>query len=746
MGEAEAAVTPASDQKAPAPGPKGPSPWSATVWLKEIERAKAWQKKWFDRSTKIVERYRDERENEDKANRFNILYSNTEVLKGSLYQKTPKPVVISRYRNPVPAARCAAMVIERAVEYSCESYDFDNAVMMPCVEDKLLPGRGQAVVKYKPVLGMVQVGDQQVEDVVSQSVYAEYVEWDFYLHQPARRYDQVMWHAYGVLLTRQDCVDQFGTKVGNLIQLTWKPKDASEEDVESMRALVWKVWDKRTRTVVVVTEGYKDDVLRREPDPLHLEQFFPNPKPLYSVTTTNSLIPVPEYVMYQDQAEEMDILTARITHIIDCMRRRGWRDAGVPELEELANAGDNVFVPVQNLSQMKDKGGLKGVMETEDVQSYAKVLEGLYAQREAVKQTIYEVTGLSDIIRGASIASETATAQRIKAQYSSIRITPQQKAVGAFARDLFRLKAELIAEHFSERTLADMTGINPEEYGTTWAEVMALLKDQKLRNFKIEIETDITIAPDEQADKEAATEFITAFGQMMAQVGPAMQEGYLPPEVAKALTLFAARKFRASREVETALEMIGQNLPQKGMDEETQKQLEEAQKQIQQAQEQVQKEGESLQQEKQQLEADKMQLQMDKMQVAMDKQALQMQEKMAGAQVQGDAQVLAAKQEVVNTKAISKIEQLITKFFADLNGMQAESDAKQKANEQAVNGAAETISQNNEGMAKMMEGMQQSVMDAVQEAVSAITAPKEVVRDANGTVIGIKVAASKSLQ
>jgi hypothetical protein len=47
-------------------------------------------------------------------------------------------------------------------------------------------------------------------------------------------------------------------------------------------------------------------------DPLGLEGFFPCPKPLYATTTSDTLVPVPDFVLYQDQAMELDILSDRI--------------------------------------------------------------------------------------------------------------------------------------------------------------------------------------------------------------------------------------------------------------------------------------------------------------------------------------------------------------------------------------------------------------------------------------------------
>jgi hypothetical protein len=57
----------------------------------------------------------------------------------------------------------------------------------------------------------------------------------------------------------------------------------------------------------------------------------------------------------------------------------------------------------------------------------------------------------------------------------------------------------------------------------TIEKVMALLREQRLRPFVLDIETDSTIAPDENAQKQRATEFVTAVGGFMKEALPLVQ-------------------------------------------------------------------------------------------------------------------------------------------------------------------------------------------------------------------------------
>ncbi|MCR4320228.1 MAG: hypothetical protein NUV74_07865, partial [Candidatus Brocadiaceae bacterium] len=386
-----------------------------TSWLRELSLSSTHEDKWRKRAKKVIDRYRDEAadDEDNRKSRFNILFSNTEVLRGVIYQKSPIPDVRRRFLDRDPVGREAAQVLQRALAYCADSYDFDG-VMAGIVEDYLLPGRGVARVKYIPSYAPMQneeTGEplmdagEPVQEVIYETVETEYVEWEMFRMSPAKRWSKVRWVAFGELLTRDELKAQFGKK-GAKCTLDWKPKDKEEENDDMFkRALVWSIWDKTSKKVHVVCKGLPGERLAVKDDPLNLEQFFPCPKPVYSIKNTNTMIPVPEYAQYQDQALELDNLTARIDALTDGLRRRGVYDAAYPELAKLASAGDDEFVPIEKFVNLAEKGGLAAALYESPIEGIAKVLVQLMDQREAVKQIIYEVTGIADIVRGVSNSS-----------------------------------------------------------------------------------------------------------------------------------------------------------------------------------------------------------------------------------------------------------------------------------------------------------------------------------------------------
>ena len=99
----------------------------------------------------------------------------------------------------------------------------------------------------------------------------------------------------------------------------------------------------------------------------------------------------------------------------------------------------------------------------------------------------------------------------------------------------------------------------------TWEEVNGLLKNRAMRGFRVDVETDSTIEPDETEEKTARVEFATTIGQLLGASLPFLQSApQMAPLVAQTV-MFVARGFRVGREmedvIETVFEQIAQNPP-----------------------------------------------------------------------------------------------------------------------------------------------------------------------------------------
>jgi hypothetical protein len=404
------------------------------------------------------------------------------------------------------------------------------------------------------------------QQLAFEEVALDYIHWEDFIMSPARTWREVRWISRKAQMTREELVERFGEEIGNAVKLDAKPEtrdgeqsasDRLREEIIS-RANVYEIWNRANKRVCWIAKGYDAGPLDERDDPLRLKEFFPCPRPLFGTLTSDSLNPIPDFCFYQDQADELDDLTERLSKMVEACRNRGVydasQDASIGRLFQ--EASDNFMVPVNNWSAFSQANGLKGVMDFVPLEPTVLAIQQLTARSDAVKRDIYEITGISDIIRGYSDAGETATAQQIKGQFAALRLKDRQAEVARFARDLIAMTAEVISEHFQPQTIALMACVQemPPEMQQAFPAAMELIRSDAMRNFRVEIETDSTIAIDEQGDKQAANEFLAAMGQYLTASLPIAQQA---PELLAMLgegAMFLTRRFRAGRQLETSIE------------------------------------------------------------------------------------------------------------------------------------------------------------------------------------------------
>jgi len=598
-------------------------------WLDELEDSDKTEKDWRDDAKAVVDIYRGEDVSSTaigsdgqkmRKNTFNILWSNIETLKPAIYNKTPVPNVQRRFKDEDQLGKAVAQVLERSLEFMVDASDFDRP-MSDAVDDYLLVGRGVTRVRYVPTFGtpeqpegempgeMEENYEEPVGEVVREEVVAESVAFEDFRRGTANKWTEVNWVGFQHKLTKQDIEEKFGEEMADSVGIDVYKEEDDTYDNETNRSQregrvrVWEIWCKETKKVYFIAPSFKDKPLKEADDPLGLSGFFPVPRPIYTLTTTDSLIPVSEYYLYKTLATELNNVTKRIIDILKGLRLRGIYDSRMAEIERLMDSGDNKMIPLDGASQYLDAGGLDRAIWMMPIDKYVGVVNQLYAYRQNLITSIYEITGISDVLRGTSVASETATAQSIKANYGSMRLQRRQREVQRYARDVIRLMAEVIAEQFSVDTLQKMTGLNfptEEEKAMmqsqmqmqmqqfqmqaqqmqmqgqqpapppqpdpqmlerleqpTWEQIQQVARDDLMREFKVDIETDSTVAANDAEQQQNITELLTGITSFLSGIGPAVESGAVPMETAKSLLMAAVRRFKLGTEVETAVDKIG---------------------------------------------------------------------------------------------------------------------------------------------------------------------------------------------
>jgi len=578
-------------------------------WLAEYDLACKREAKWQKQGDNVIKVYEDDRPEHDSSSGFNILWANTETLLPAMYSRTPKPVVTRRFKDKNPLGVQASRILQRALEVSLDSYDFDSEIRT-AVQDRLLPGRGQVRVRYIPKMEKVPVpletdetgtpipkeGEEVIEyqgvaccmedRVVYEEVKAEYVYWKHFKHGPGRTWSEVPWLSYDIYMSRDQAKKRFG-KLAEKLKYNHSPNSVDDSDANAdlfKQAHVIEIWSKSDDKVIWISPSYKEAPLDCKDAPIKFRSGAPSPKPLLSVTTSKSLIPTPEYKLYQDQALELDKLTKRLDAVVDGIKVRGLYAGDAESIPRLLQGENNELIAVEDWMSYMDKGGIDNLISWLPVDQLVKVAAALYEARDRAKEVLYELTGISDIVRGASNPNETLGAQQLKGRYAAMRFDTRKEAVATFARDVIRLKAEVIAEQFSAETLQLMTGMEVTD------EVMELLRNDPARSFMIDIETDSTISVDEMEEKERRTEFLTSVGGFMEKALPMVQAEPKIAKIAGEMLLFAVRGFRAGRELESSFEDLVEGMSTEDPQQNPamlQAQLQQITEQMQQLQEQA---------------------------------------------------------------------------------------------------------------------------------------------------------------
>jgi len=178
---------------------------------------------------------------------------------------------------------------------------------------------------------------------------------------------------------------------------------------------------------------------------------------------------------------------------------------------------------------------------------------------------IYEVLGISDVMRGSSKASETATAQQIKAQFGSTRVQLMQFYIADWISQALRIKAEIICKHWQPETIIRRSNIERTPDAQLAMEAIQLLKNEEMAEYRINIEADSMAALDWAAERDAAVQFMQGLGAFVSQVAPMAQQVPGAAPVLLSMLQWAVSKFRVSTQIEGVLDQAITGLKQQGM-------------------------------------------------------------------------------------------------------------------------------------------------------------------------------------
>ena len=625
------------------------------IWKREIDNAKNYHessKKMAKEFQLLYEAQEDQAESSPslKSN-YPIFWSNTQVLRPLLFSKLPKANITQSFFNEDEISRISSELVERLLTYLLKESDAENQIEK--IRDAfLIQGIGiprivfippepiETKTKKKKEKPEVEeesedetsmqdysedMAEGETEDTEEETSYdtddskksfkIEFVDYQDFLKSTEKEWNRVRWIAFKKYYSRKELIEYFGKK-GEKVPMTNVKfeslnEESQQEDLYKM-CEVWEIWDKENKKCHFITFAGDGFVLDTEDDGYNLKNFFPIPMPM-GLNESKRLLPSPLFNKYKNLADDLTDIHDRITSLVQQAKFTGAYTSLVEQsdVENIMNGDDGEFKPLKTSANIDDA---RKLVVFKPLNEIANTITILRTEKMALKSDIQEITGLSDIVRGTSVASETATAQQLKGNFAISRIQPLQKEVEFTIRDTLRLLAELAVEKMSINEIIKIVGLKVVDVDLIlenakrnidvekeeainlldpkqpdFKEKIAMLeqqaqmglqqtikdlqkqlkgffielknipklaktiKDDKLRCISIDIETDSTVKIDQNQEKMDRMEYIRTISQTIQQMVPAVQTGVISKDALNEFVIFASKPFKVGRNLENYL-------------------------------------------------------------------------------------------------------------------------------------------------------------------------------------------------
>lgn len=390
----------------------------------------------------------------------------------------------------------------------------------------------------------VEVEDERVF-LESQLYAALYVESD------TRKWNEVTRCAYEYHYSYRDFIQKFGEAGLQKIAMSEVDEHRTGKPI-----IVFEYWGKMPKEVRWLAETSDDflspqtgldrdrniDIPKLEEvdeeisdydnsDLYGLTGFFPSAEPMVMNNPTKSFWPTPEYFQVADILEDVHGIVSRMFLLTKAIRVRFLYDSSVPQLSSLiGETGEGGGLGIPNLEDnlIRGKGTLATLVQYFPVDEMITGLNNMYTAFEQRLNMFYQITGLSDLLRGQTDPNSDKTygERQMEGKFALNRIEPYQRKVQEWIKDNYLLGMEMGLKMFSEKTIDEyiVPQTLDQEDKQRYVPSLELLKSNKRRRFRVDFETDSTIAINQGWRREQAIQTANAITKMMESTAKVAQD------------------------------------------------------------------------------------------------------------------------------------------------------------------------------------------------------------------------------
>lgn len=574
--------------------------YDSRYWKSQITTRLENHDQFFNQAGESIKVYNTQRDYNapgddlDISRKRNIWWYCVDMLMPAYCPSTPKAEVELRKKLGSPSHQLAASIWESATQTGLEEFfDFPDLIKNLALH-WMLTGRAIQWVDYKADVedqnkkfsvlhdgegGLVDQYGQPFfvsdDDIVKETksganikrsikvktgetARIQFIQSRDYLQSDSRTNDEIEWRAKRAWMSQDQAENIFGKDVADKFTYNSFPesikneKNRDDRNQYDAKAELWEIHSQvKEKVYWMDLNGQKPIVESGDPE-LKFSDFYPCVTIDCSLDT-DSTIPTSDYVHVRDQIIEVERLTSRKHAMIRSIRANQAYDSTLGDAIESLWQGDLKLVPIKNWPSYKQRGGLASAMEPLDIKPYVDALQVISQELAEAEDGLYQSLKVSDLLRGASDPTKTATANRLESGWSSLGLVTRQNMWAKFIGDGIGKFGTVIAQQFEPETifeLADAEQLLSQNPNINPAEIIEILKNDSDRCYRLKLSSDSMLALDEKQERADAADLLQSAGGFFQNMSSLIEQ--YPPlaQFSMQLMQYSIRRYKGGKELE----------------------------------------------------------------------------------------------------------------------------------------------------------------------------------------------------
>ncbi len=563
-------------------------------WKEELSRAGEKREAFEKEAEESVKIYTAAKRLDDTERRLSVWWYCVETLLPAYCSNMPKVEAQLRKKVGSKLYQLGARAIERATQYALDEFIDFRKLGVATARTLILTGQAVHWVRYEADIGEKEIeysllrredglytgegepydreaeilteenGLVTVREVVpskqDERAVIELLHYKDFREQVARAEHEVTWRARRAWLSKEQAEAMFGKSSAKELSYDAVPEDLKKRSDWRKcegKAEIWEIACRESGKIYHVSERGEGGLFETSDPVVEFSDGFPCTVVAQTISP-DSTIPIGDFTEAKDQILEVERLTTRIHAITQAVRANFGYDASLGEKVEELFSDDLKGIPFKGMNSDERLGNK---IEFLPVDQFIKSLQVLVQARRDALAGLYETLKASDIMRGSSNPIETATAQQLKSNWSSLGFVVRQNNFVDFVSRSIEKLGQVMIEKFGDETLRQI--VEGDELLTqaqvdvrAWPQFLEELRKEPLRSYRIEIASDSLVAINEEQDRQSRIQVVQAFGTLLGQLTPMIEQMPVVAPYAIELMKFVLRGYKAGKDIEEQTEQI----------------------------------------------------------------------------------------------------------------------------------------------------------------------------------------------